>query len=203
MTTIVLVRHAATTWSGRRYCGRADPPLSAAGRAMAADLAVQLAPTLPPDVRVLSSPSRRARDTATAIAGRLGLPPVEIDDRWQETDVGLAEGLTFDEVAAQWPELADALASGNVDIDWPGGETARDLERRIGEAWSAVVATGRPTVVVSHAGSIRVAAAIATDRASGDVEFLEPAGWIRHEIPAPSAEASSAAVSTAISVPTA
>jgi probable phosphoglycerate mutase len=192
VTTIVLVRHAATTWSGRRYCGRADPPLSAAGRAMAADLAVELAETLPPDVRFVSSPSRRARDTAAAIAARLGRSPVELDDRWQETDVGLAEGLTFDEVAARWPALADALAAGNVDIDWPGGETARDLERRIGEAWSAAVAAGRPTLIVSHGGSIRVAAALAADRRPGDIEFLDPAGWIRHEIAASSAPASTA-----------
>ena len=29
---IILVRHASTAWTGRRYCGRSDPPLSAAGR---------------------------------------------------------------------------------------------------------------------------------------------------------------------------
>ena len=38
----VLVRHAATTWSGRRYCGRSDPSLSTAGRAAARALAATL-----------------------------------------------------------------------------------------------------------------------------------------------------------------
>ena len=31
---IVLVRHASTDWSGRRYCGRSDPPLNEAGQAV-------------------------------------------------------------------------------------------------------------------------------------------------------------------------
>jgi ribonuclease H / adenosylcobalamin/alpha-ribazole phosphatase len=183
MTRIVLVRHAATTWSGHRYCGRANPPLSPAGRQMARDLAIELAPVLPAEVRIVTSPSRRARETAAAIAARSERATIEVDDRWQETDVGLAEGLTFDAVAARWPGLAGALAAGEVEIDWPGGETARALRRRIGAAWSAVVATGRPTLVVSHAGSIRVAAALATGRSVGEVEFLEPAAWLTYDVP--------------------
>jgi broad specificity phosphatase PhoE len=190
MTTIVLVRHAATTWSGRRFCGRADPPLSASGRAMAADLGAELAPRLPHDVRIVTSPSRRARVTAGAIARRLApRPAIEVDDRWLETDVGLAEGLTFDEVAARWPLLGESLVAGNVAVDWPGGETALQLERRITEAWSAVIALGRPTLIVSHGGSIRVAAAIATGRGVGDVEFVEPGRWIRHDVAAADAPA--------------
>ena len=184
MTTIILVRHAATTWSGRRYCGRADPPLSVAGRRMAAELATELAPMLPAAVRIVSSPSRRAIATAEAIAWQLTGAFVEVDDRWLETDVGLAEGLTFDEVAERFPNLAAALANGSASIDWPGGETASDLERRIDDAWAAVVAAGRPAVVVSHAGSIRVAIAIATARRPDEVAFPKVASWSRHEIPA-------------------
>jgi broad specificity phosphatase PhoE len=187
VTTIVLVRHAATTWSGHRYCGRADPPLSAAGRVMAEELAAELAPALPSDVRIVSSPSRRARDTARAIAGRLDHPSIEVDAGWLETDVGLAEGLTFDEVAARWPALAADLADGSVEIDWPGGETARELERRVGHAWSAVVAAGRPTLVVSHGGSIRAAVAIATGRGLAEIAFLEPGRWSSVEVPTPEA----------------
>jgi len=183
LTAIFLVRHAATTWSGRRYCGRADPPLSPAGRRMARDLAVRLAPTLPGDVRIVTSPSRRTRATADAIASRLQATAVEVDDRWLETDVGLVEGLTFDEVAARFPTLAGALLADAVDIDWPGGETAAALRIRIAAAWAAVVETGRPTVVVSHAGSIRMAAAIATGQADSAIAFLEPTGWTTLEIP--------------------
>jgi ribonuclease H / adenosylcobalamin/alpha-ribazole phosphatase len=183
LTAIVLVRHAPTTWSGRRYCGRADPPLSPAGRRMARDLAVRLAPTLPGDVRIVTSPSRRTRATADAIASRLPGTAVAVDDRWLETDVGLVEGLTFDEVAARFPTLAEALLADAVDVDWPGGETAAALRIRIAAAWAAVIESGRPTVVVSHAGSIRMATAIATGQADTAIAFLEPAAWTSLEIP--------------------
>ena len=197
MPSIVLVRHAATTWSGKRYCGRADPALSAAGRRGAEALAIDLAPTLPAGVRIVSSPSRRATQTAAAIARHLTpAPSIERDARWLETDVGDVEGLTFDEVAERFPAFADALATGAASIDWPGGETAAELERRIAGAWAAVIATGRPTVVVSHAGSIRVAIALATGRRPDEIPFPDVAAWSRHEIPAPDARRASQAVRT-------
>ena len=104
--------------------------------------------------------------------------------------VGTAEGLTFDQVAARFPDLAAGLASGSASIDWPGGERASELERRIGEAWSAILAAGRPAVVVSHAGSIRVAMAIATARRADEVAFPEVASWSHHEVPAEGAPVS-------------
>lgn len=149
---------------------------------MADDLAHRLAPTLAGDVRIVTSPSRRTRATAAAIASRLPDATVEVDERWLETDVGSAEGLTFDEVSERFPALAEELLAGEVDIDWPDGEAALELGRRIAAAWAAVVATHRPTVVVSHAGSIRVATAIAMGRTAGEVDFLEPAAWSSHEV---------------------
>lgn len=192
MTAIVLVRHAATTWSGRRYCGRADPALTTAGRRAADALGIELAPSLPPDVRLVSSPSRRATQTAAAIARHVTpRPRIERDPRWLETDVGLAEGLTFDEVAERFPALAQALATGTASIDWPGGETAAELEHRIAGAWEAVLASGRPTIVVSHAGSVRVAIALATGKRPDDVAFPGVAAWSRHEVAAPGARRTS------------
>ena len=83
MPEIILVRHAATAWSGIRYCGRSDPPLSEAGHAQAARLASTLGQALPTDARIISSPSLRARATAEAIAAAAGLGPVEADERWR------------------------------------------------------------------------------------------------------------------------
>ena len=132
----------------------------------------------------MSSPSRRATATAAAIAGRLTDVVIEVDDRWLETDVGLAEGLTFDEVADGSPTLRPASRAGRP------RSTGRVAKRRpswngaSADAWAAIVAAGRPSVVVSHAGSIRVAIAIATARRPDEVAFPEVASWSRHEIPA-------------------
>jgi probable phosphoglycerate mutase len=182
MTTIVFVRHAATAMSGERYSGRSDPPLTAEGRRSAEGLAVRLAETLPPGIRIVTSPSRRAYDTAAVLAAHAAPAVLEIDDRWLEVDVGDAEGLTFDEVAARYPALAAQLAAGDAEIDWPGGETAAVLRERVLAAWTAVLDTGRPTVVVSHAGTIRIAVALATGQTWAEIPFPAPAEATRVEV---------------------
>lgn len=148
---------------------------------MAEELASGLATQLPVDVRIVSSPSRRATATAAAIARRLDAL-VEIDPAWREVDVGLAEGLTFDQIAERFPGLAADLAIGSASIDWPGGETAAALDERIAGALAAVTAGDRPTVVVSHAGAIRVAIAIASGRRPDEVPFPTVASWNRYEV---------------------
>ena len=179
MTEIVLVRHAATTWSGSRYCGRSDPPLSDAGRAEAGRLAAELAPFVVVGTLLVSSPSIRARETAKAIASAAGIDHIEPDDRWLEADVGIAEGRTFDEVAEQAPALADALAAGTLEIDWPGGETHLALAGRVAGAWHDLVDRRRPVIVVTHAGPLMHALALAARRPLRDSDLLAPAAYVR------------------------
>jgi probable phosphoglycerate mutase len=79
--SVYLVRHgeAASTWGQH-----ADPALSELGRKQAAATADALLATLKGTIpRVTSSPLRRARETADALATRLGCE-VAIDDRFRE-----------------------------------------------------------------------------------------------------------------------
>jgi broad specificity phosphatase PhoE len=161
---IVLVRHASTAWSGRRYCGRSDPPLSAAGWAEASVLAQHLASSLPPGTRLISSPSRRALATAEAIAVAGDFRPIERDERWQEIDFGLAEGRSFEELESIAPATAAALLRGATDIDWPGGEKSRSLAARVAVACNELAAGDLPAIVVTHAGPILHALALTEQR---------------------------------------
>jgi broad specificity phosphatase PhoE len=181
----ILVRHAATTWSGVRYSGRSDPWLSPAGRAQAAALAAEVAADLRPGeaVCLVSSPSRRARQTARAIEAaviRRGdvhlVRGLRLDPRWAEVDVGQVDGWTFERIERRLPALAAALAAGDPAIDWPAGERAADLDRRVEAAWADVVAEPADTViVVSHAGPLRLAVAAAEGRDPREVPFAEVA----------------------------
>ena len=189
MTEILFVRHAQTTWSGRRYCGRSDPALDAAGRRAAAALADTLAPTLTPDMLIISSPARRARQTAAALATAARIDRVEIDDRWSEADFGRAEGHTFDELQMLEPGLAAALARGETHIDWPGGETAAAFGARIEAAWRSLLARGRPAVVVSHGGPLRHAIALACTLSPDRVALPEPATAVRCRVAGPTSSA--------------
>jgi broad specificity phosphatase PhoE len=99
---------------------------------------------------------------------------IEADERWAETDFGLAEGLTFDELARVAPDIAARLAQGAVAIDWPGGESAASLAARVEAAWTDLNERVTPTLVVSHAGPLRIAIALATGRPVADVTAPEP-----------------------------
>jgi broad specificity phosphatase PhoE len=176
---IVLVRHASTIWSGRRYCGRSDPPLTPAGKAEAVALARRLAPTLHPATRLISSPARRARATAAAIASALGDIAIQLDPRWMETDFGAVEGLGFDEVAPRHPELAAAILDGTTAIDWPGGETAAALTTRVAIALQELADAGRPVVVVTHGGPILYALRLARNGVTDPFDVPEPATEVR------------------------
>ena len=98
-------------------------------------LAAELGASLRPGLRIVSSPRLRARQTAEVIASAVHDATIEADERWAETNFGIAEGLTFDELARVAPGIAARLAQGEVDIDWPGGESAASLAARVESAW--------------------------------------------------------------------
>ncbi len=185
MAGIILVRHAPTTWTGNRYCGRSDPPLDAVGVAVAQQLACDLATTLAPGMRIVASPLRRAHATAAAIADAAGIDDITIDDRWREADFGIAEGLTFGELERLAPDLARRLADGETSIDWPDGEHAADLAARVATAWRDLVTAGDEVLVVSHAGPLRIALGLASGRVPGTVDLPGPGAVIRLSMTVP------------------
>lgn len=148
-----LVRHASTAWSGVRFCGRSDPPLDDAGRLTAAEVAARLAHQVPSGAPVLSSPLVRARETAGPIAAALA-SDVRVEDAWVEADMGEVDGLTWDQVVARWPVVANALLRG-APVDWPGGERHVDVVARVRRAWELALASDAPIVIVTHGGPLR------------------------------------------------
>jgi broad specificity phosphatase PhoE len=71
------------------------------------------------------------------------------------------------------------MASGDPAIDWPAGERAAALEARVRAAWAEVWSASASTViVVTHAGPLRVALAVAGSRDPREVPF-EGVGGLR------------------------
>jgi probable phosphoglycerate mutase len=154
-----LVRHAPTAWTGTRFCGRADPPLTAAGARAAAALGAQLAAVLGPGAAIRTSPARRAAATAAAIATAVRAGAPQVDDRLVEVDFGAVEGLAWAEVGERYPDVAAITLSGGA-VDWPEGETDRSVRRRAAAVWRDVTAlaggaVSAPEVVVSHGVVLR------------------------------------------------
>lgn len=153
-----LVRHASTSWTGRRWCGRTDLALSPEGRAEAVALASRLAPSLPPDLEIRSSPLRRAVETAQAIASQIASQvgaAVEIDVELREVDFGDAEGMTWDELLANLPDVASQLLTPDSEIDWPNGERTAEVRRRAAAALELAAQGPGPCLMVTHGGLIR------------------------------------------------
>ena len=153
---LVLVRHGQTDANARGLLlGRADPPLSALGRRQAAALAARL----PADVRVVSSPLLRTRETAAAFDR-----PVEIDERWIELDYGTFDGRPVADVP---PEVWMAWRADPHYMP-AGGESLAMLGTRVRAACDDLLeeARDRDVVVVSHVSPIK--AAIAWALGAGD-----------------------------------
>ena len=155
-TTTVLLRHGETALSGgRRFAGRGDIPLTAAGLEQAAAAAVRLAARGGLDL-IVTSPLRRARQTAGAVAAATGVP-VAVREAWMETDFGEWEGLTHAEAAQRWPEQAAAWLSDTAAAP-PGGESLATTSERVLAALESLVA-GHPAatvLVVSHVTPMKI-----------------------------------------------
>jgi broad specificity phosphatase PhoE len=157
-TTILIVRHGETDWNREgRFQGHADPPLNAAGREQAEILAEQLAGDGIEAIH--TSDLRRAHETATIVADRLGLP-VTAHGGLREIDVGAFQGLTREEIDARWPDARAVVAEHGYGAHW-GGESLGQLSARVVPALVEIASahSGERVLVVGHGGTIRAALA--------------------------------------------
>jgi probable phosphoglycerate mutase len=152
---IVLVRHGETEWSATgKHTSRTDVPLTDAGVTAARRLGERLAGR--EFALVLTSPRRRARETAALL---LGAPVAETDHRLVEMDWGHWEGCTLAELRAA-PGTAEREAAG-LDFRPEGGETPREVQERV-LGFLRDCAAAAPSVAVTHKGVIRAVLALAT-----------------------------------------
>jgi broad specificity phosphatase PhoE len=155
---IVLIRHGQTAANAAGLLlGRADPPLTDLGRRQAAASARMVGEV----TRVVTSPLRRARETAAAFGARV---PLDVDDRWTELDYGAFEGRPFGEVPGDtWQRWRH-----DASFSPPGGESLAALGVRVRDACEHLAhqESEGDVAVVSHVSPIK--AAIAWALAVGD-----------------------------------
>ncbi|WP_392891888.1 bifunctional RNase H/acid phosphatase [Streptomyces sp. LN699] len=156
--TLVLLRHGETALTPQKRfsgSGGTDPELSPAGRRQAAAVAEALAARGTVQA-VVSSPLQRCRETAQAVADRLGLP-VAIEEGLRETDFGAWEGLTFAEVRARFPDDLQAWLDSPKAAPTGGGESFATVTRRVSAARDRLVSAhaGRTVLVVTHVTPVK------------------------------------------------
>ena len=169
MPKLYLARHGQTAYNlERRFQGHLPVPLDEVGRAQAKELAGRAAGH--GFAALWCSPLLRARETADAVAARLGLQPRE-DARLMETDAGDWTDMSFVEVRAQAPEHFDAFAAADPDFAFPGGESFAQQDIRVAAALLDIEASELPALVVCHGMVIR--AAFASRAPSGEDADVE------------------------------
>ncbi len=151
MTRLLLIRHAATAWNeARRIQGRADEPLSAAGRAEAARW------RLPADLAArealwITSPLVRARETAAL----MGATDAAVEPRLIEMDWGAWEGARLAELRARHGAEMAANEARGLDFRPEGGESPREVQARLAPWLAEIAPRGGLVVAVTHKGVIR------------------------------------------------
>lgn len=150
------VRHGESAYNAqRRIQGQSDVPLSPLGHEQSRMVAAALA-RLPIDV-VYGSPLSRALETARIVAKALKLE-VRIDERLQEINAGIFQGLRFDEIDELHPSEAACWRAQDPDFVIPGGESRRQLMTRGLAAFEEIHAAGHAQVaVVAHGGILAAA----------------------------------------------
>jgi probable phosphoglycerate mutase len=180
-----LVRHGRTAWNlAGRMQGRADVPLSPAGREQ---VAAWRLPSALAHAHIVASPLVRARETARLLAG--AEPEVEAD--LIEMDWGRWEGETFASLRATLGADYAAVEALGIDFRPPGGESPRDVQGRVLGWFERIATQPGPVLAVTHKGVLRAVLAAVTGwtmlgkapvrLADDSVHLLEvmPAGVVR------------------------
>jgi broad specificity phosphatase PhoE len=154
VTKLYLVRHGQSAGNAEgRFGGHGPTPLSRLGLQQADATARMLAKE---GVNaIFSSDLHRAVQTAEPLARLTGLP-VNATSAFRERNVGVLEGLTFDESKQTFPKDYYALVNRNVHHVITDGESYRHLLRRsTAELWSILRdRIGERIVIYSHTGAI-------------------------------------------------
>jgi ribonuclease H / adenosylcobalamin/alpha-ribazole phosphatase len=150
-TLVATLRHGLTELNrDQRVGGHTDAPLIEAGRDQAREACARL-DHVTFDV-VISSPLRRAVETATIVTG-IEQDDLVIDDTTVERSFGLMEGLRPAEVRARFPEVRYMHIGGvGYSINPPEGESFEALHERAHGFVDRTLQSygGRRVLVVGH-----------------------------------------------------
>ncbi|MGL5857319.1 MAG: histidine phosphatase family protein [Angustibacter sp.] len=152
---VLLWRHGQTAWNeAGRFQGHVDVELDGVGRAQAQRAAEQLAKLTPS--AIVTSDLARARDTAAALAHRLGLD-APVDARLRETYAGVWQGMTAAEVAERFGDQRERWRQGQDVRPGGDGELRGEVGTRVADAvreHAARLGPGELLVAVTHGGAI-------------------------------------------------
>lgn len=154
VTRLYLIRHGQSAGNAEgRFGGHSATPLSPLGLQQAELTAQFLAKER--ISAIYSSDLFRAIQTAEPLAKLLNLEIIATSD-FRERNVGILEGLTFDEAKNQYPKDYYALVNRKIGYIITNGESYRQLLNRTTKALRKILREhqGKKIVIFSHTGAI-------------------------------------------------
>lgn len=147
---LYLIRHPQPLVDADVCYGSSDVDVVAASLA---SITERLTAVLPPGLPVYTSPLRRCTGLAGQLAARLKCPAPIADKRLQELHFGAWE-------MRRWGDIphaeVNAWAADTPNYCPGGGESLIQMAQRVLDFRTDVLAAGRDSIVVCHAGSIRL-----------------------------------------------
>lgn len=178
-TDLYFIRHGETDWNIEgRLQGQCNIPINSNGHLQAhrngralkdyfKDKAIN-----PDQLRYISSPLGRTRETMNIVRSELGLEReiYEIEPQIREITFGDWEGLTRAEVAQKEPQAARERAKDKFGYVPPNGESYAMLQQRILEWYTKL---NELAVVVSHGGVMRILQGYVMKLPNDDIPILD------------------------------
>ncbi len=178
---IYVLRHGETNWNRKGLLqGHTDISLNEKGRLQMRDTVKKLGRLGMEMDYIVSSPLKRARESAEIAADGLHYPKerIAVEELLTERGFGEAEGLTIEERKTRYPDYC-----------YPGMESGEDLIRRAGQAFRKILkdCQGAENILLVAHGAVLFAlleAAAGEPIAHGGRAAALTQGsiyWIRHE----------------------
>jgi len=141
---LYLIRHPTPLIDQGVCYGQSDVPVSPEVLEKTAE---RLRSLLPLSLVIFASPLSRCRLLAERLGG-----PVRLDDRLKERDFGQWELSTWDEIG---PDPVDEWVCDPVDFAPPGGESARQVRRRVDRFFRELTRGSQAScAIVAHGGPL-------------------------------------------------
>ena len=129
-----------------------DQPISVKGRQDAEGLVSFFINR--PISKIFVSEYIRTHQTIKPLSDKYKILPIE-DNRLNEIDNGLIEGLKEGEVKERFPDTWEAFQNKDRDFRFPEGESGEDVLNRIKSFFDDIKTVGEDIIIVSHDGWIR------------------------------------------------
>jgi len=155
---ILLVRHTESEGNMKKvYAGSTDYLLTELGEQQIVEVMMKLLHIISPTstYSLYSSPLQRCTKLAEEIERLLQTTKI-IDSRLSETNFGIFEDKTYEELTQMYPDILESWIQDSIHFQIPNGESLKICFDRVSSFCKDLINRNEDAVIVSHGGIIKL-----------------------------------------------